>query len=47
MAKPKFRCTRCKYEFFLLPGKNDPPNVCPYCGRKNTVDFKKHILEEI
>jgi predicted Zn-ribbon and HTH transcriptional regulator len=44
----RFRCKNCTYDFDnKVKGKIDPPKVCPYCGEEDTVEVKKHIIEEL
>lgn len=44
----KFRCTKCKYEFFPLNKDRTAPFArCPYCGTEGTIVEKKHVLSEL
>jgi rubrerythrin len=43
MEKTKFRCMACNYKF----SRNNPPQVCPYCGKKSVVEDLESSAEDI
>lgn len=44
----KFKCSKCGYEGYPRnKERTDPFKKCPYCGSENTMQLKRHILEEL
>jgi transposase-like protein len=50
MAKTRYKCSACRFEFSRESGK--PIGTCPYCNRQDTVtemkgDFASRMLDEV
>jgi predicted ATP-dependent serine protease len=50
MAKTRYKCSACRFEFFRESSKSI--GRCPYCNRQDTVaemkgDFASRMLDEV